>query len=310
MDKYKEDKLLFKLISNSSGYTDGLEPLKFSDGWYKVLNELYPYLKVDEQINKPADFSNIYCYTREFMNETFKLHPILALKSPRLNNRPRRNAESEEALSSLRVLTRKIDAFRLPIRMCNIRNYGETVQEIVSLNYNSPLPYHPYSHIKLSRDINEYGFYFYPHEIMHTQLESVPGYTKSYLNSELLSIFLEGLVYLNRQDDIYQNIRLLRIKSMIIQMVRIYKNDMGKKPYSYTKMIKGSLYIESTLKAFKLFDIYEKCLERNIAKEMINDIQRILDGENTIEELLDKYEVNLEASTDIKTLKRYLPNIN
>ena len=44
----------------------------------------------------------------------------------------------------------------------------------------------------------------------------------------------------------------------------------------------------------------------DLKREILNDIQKIFDGEITVEDLLQKYEITLENSSNIELIKKHL----
>ena len=62
-------------------------------------------------------------------------------------------------------------------------------------------------------------------------------------------------------------------------------------------------YLVSTVKALNLLDTY---INSNILvkKEILKSIQRVFDADNTLEDFLDKYEIDYKNSLDPKILSR------
>ncbi|MDE5889327.1 MAG: hypothetical protein K2H20_04840, partial [Bacilli bacterium] len=128
-----------------------------------------------------------------------------------------------------------------------------------------------------------------------------------YYNTELLSIFNELIHAYHTKDDEallreHDSRRLFELAYAISELNK-YQNTEDDQTKSL--LLEGSCYCESTLKAYNLFIRYYYGNER-IRKHIIKSVQRVFDGEITLEEILDTLDVSLESSHDIKSLKKYL----
>ena len=129
----------------------------------------------------------------------------------------------------------------------------------------------------------------------------------NYFNQEVLSIFLEFFHTATLTEDE----KLLRLE----EANRIYElNELTKQQTEYASgrlelsradLIENSKYIQSDLIVFHLFHkFYYSSLA--VKKEMLKDIQRIFNGDITVEDYLNKYEVSFSNSQDKDTMKKYL----
>jgi len=143
----------------------------------------------------------------------------------------------------------------------------------------------------------------YLHEIMHTQLESIKGSTLNYHNKETLPIFIEKIVALeiDPTEQLLRKSELMRFRDLLEKISNLYSpSNMTR-----TDLLEESVYVTSTLKAQNLFDKYLYG-DKKTKEEMLSQIQSILDGYKTVEELLERNDVTLENSTNIKMIKRHL----
>lgn len=147
-----------------------------------------------------------------------------------------------------------------------------------------------FGYINLSRDSNRYNTISYTHELMHTQLESLDSSIENHLNSEVFSIFFE-LLHASYFDKVlcekaYKR-RFYYLKYAIEQLKKAETKDVDKK-FNY-------MYIVSTLKAVNLIDLY---INGNLQDEIITDINSVLDGNISVEDMLRKNNVDYNNSKD------------
>lgn len=142
----------------------------------------------------------------------------------------------------------------------------------------------------------------YIHELAHSQLESIKGGNIDYNNSELISIFLEFVSLLDNSSLFNYNL-YKRIDYLILEFDRLiayyYEHERGVTLYD---AFLTSKYIVSILKAFKLLYLYIMGSE-NRKKEIMCLIQEVFDEKRTLEEMLDKMEINVDNSLDINIVK-------
>lgn len=179
---------------------------------------------------------------------------------------------------------------------------GAVVEEVTL----PPKPKVIFRGIQLSKVITECTSATYVHEVTHTQLDSVKGSIREYYNAETLSMFNELFHYMLLSSDE----RLLRLTdSRRISELNLILGDLieygnGKSEVKRDDLLEDSKYAVSILKAYNLFITFYYGNE-NIKNEILDDIQCIFDGYLTLEEMLKKYDVNLESSQDEKRLMKY-----
>ena len=141
----------------------------------------------------------------------------------------------------------------------------------------------------------------YAHELTHTQLETRDGGTNSISNIEMIPIFME-YVFASVQKEPKTNLFYVqneRLKSVSNLIYEIGTNN--KMPFF--RRIECEGFIISSLQAIKLFDIYYHG-DESLKKEILNDINRLFEGEIITEDIINKYDVYYDnVPRDIKTLK-------
>lgn len=167
--------------------------------------------------------------------------------------------------------------------------------------------------ISLGRDLDLLSITAYAHEIMHTQLNSIYGYTDDFRNKELLSIFLEMLVALDLDNtrNLLRGQFAMRCKDLeyALRGILTYNIFVSDEEYilTYDRLINASSYITSTFKAMFLFDKYLSFIRNSKKRQMIYTIQDVIDGKIQLEELLAKYNIgDVYETPKLKIIKKVL----
>ena len=121
----------------------------------------------------------------------------------------------------------------------------------------------------------------YSHEIIHTQIMSQIGSIDNFFNNDVLPIFIE-LLY-QYENNFYSTIR--------INHLHISSSFIDKDCQFNISTFNDMLYYVSIVTAYKLLDIYIKG-NIFIKKEILNNIQSVFDSKFTVEELLNKYDLD------------------
>ena len=148
----------------------------------------------------------------------------------------------------------------------------------------------------------------YIHEIMHSQLESQKGIVEDFYNGEVLSIFMEMLSAYERKDKTYYMILSLRINHLCASFnsMYLYQNDQIKDPrYTQFEFCKDGKYFISILKAFNLLEKYINGSYSD-KKRIFIQMQNVICGDRTVEDMLQKLDVTYESSLDSDITNRLL----
>jgi len=248
--------------------------------------------------------------SENFMRNNFNLHKVPYVDSDELDEEfSKIEIEKEEdLLEMLPNYYRMIDPYELPQNLIYEDFRGGELEEIFfdSLEKEEVLRKIPvlFSGINLPITTSNHTIGSISHEITHTQINSIKGSCKSFYNIEVLSIFLQLLSLRNYDENLSEmekSFRLLDIQALIefLSTMKQQSNQIVSED-----VLEASKYLESTLKALDLYECYLK-LSQVGRTNMLNDINRILKGEKTVEDLLNKYDVTVKES--IKKLeKKYL----
>lgn len=266
------------------GYKEIPAPINPSCDLMRIIDEISYFPNITKKfkikkVSKEIALSN----ARIFLTNNFNFHDVLVAKP------------KEEGSSVLRVTLD--NPFNIPIVEEKIKSvFGGSVIEFFPPNLDKIL----FKGIVLGIPYTEQTSVSYVHELTHIELDSVPKVVSEYYNSEVLSIFLE-LVYSYHTSE-----NLLRINdsNRILELINMIEQVLIYPEKEHDKLLEGSKYIYSTLKAITLFINYYYG-SNNIKKEILFQIQQVFDGAIQLEEMLTKYDITYESSQDEKRLKKY-----
>lgn len=138
----------------------------------------------------------------------------------------------------------------------------------------------------------------YAHEITHTQYQS-----KKFIYDEILPIFVEELI--NSLTDNNKNIFYTRINNLLECLKEINKNPFPQDEIEEFNKLNTIKYIESTLIAYMLYHIYTNESLSSTKARIIDDVQSVIDGTLSIENLISKYELTDKNTKSLTLFKSY-----
>ena len=138
----------------------------------------------------------------------------------------------------------------------------------------------------------------YAHEITHTQYKP-----KEFIYDEILPIFVEE--FINSLTDNNKNIFYTRINNLLGCLKGINKNPFPYDEIEEFNKLNTIKYIESTLKAYMLYHIYTNEPLSSTKARIIDDIQSVIDGTLSIEDLISKYELTDKSTKSLTLFKSY-----
>lgn len=292
---------------------------------YEDKDYLIPYIPLFDTIAKllyklpeNSKIGNFYCTKKqinslvsEFFKDKIKLHDIPYIHEGKfksvVSNYLKDGITVEEltgVLDDLDNITEYIHPLELETRYSDGHSMvGEiTKHSLLVQNVDFLKKFKVYfSHIMLGRNISKLSACTKVHEIAHSQLEMNKGSVRNYLNKEVLTIFFEKLSALELHEDKSMLIKseIMRYRNLFEYIVILKYNN-----FTYTEKVEASMFINSILLADILFDIYING-DDILKTEIMNDIQTIFDGNMTLEEMLDKYDITL-SKINIDNIKKKL----
>lgn len=202
-----------------------------------------------------------------------------------------------------------IHPFGIPIKRENIDDtfFGSLAEVLVRKEEGYEIFY---KNLSLPKRITELTKLSYSHELAHSQINHVKGLTRSYNNSEVISIFIELLLSLQsdqeetllRQHD-YR--RLTELKEIIKELEGYQGKKIEQNSLDDDNLIEASTYAMSTLQAYQLFFKYYYG-NQSIKKEILSSIQKIFYQNRSVEDTLSEYDITFESSQNPIELQSYL----
>ena len=288
------------------------------------LNE-YEIPKIYKGGNKVIAKHSLKKHASTFFNDFYNLHKIGYLPDNKLKNilNDRRIRDIQDITDVYNSSVKFIHPFKLPIKYnLDSINGGTLVTQSVLTEERK---YHKellasinmyFTNIELPKRVTEVTTASYIHEITHSQLESYKGIIEEYYNAEVISIFNELLyAYYYSDKKVFDELLVNRLNSIFLCFNAIYEyieapfinNIRNAKEYGEFDFHGDVKYLISTLKALKMMIICTS--DDNIKKyHVINQVNRVFNGDFTVEELLDKIEVNTENSLDPNGIKKLIRN--
>ncbi len=154
-----------------------------------------------------------------------------------------------------------------------------------------------FSSIELGTKIDYLSVITHVHEVIHGLLERNKGSVKNYLNTELLSNFMEKAAALSMGEDWLK----LAISN------RLFDLEEKKNKIEFGSLtldeIESYQYLYSGFLAEFLFDIYQKG-SLFLQKQIIREISKILKGDLILEDFLESKEISYYNDDIVKCLKK------
>jgi len=239
-----------------------------------------------------------------FIDNNIELHPVMYISSEDLDRLKSFKNNRKEYFNELNNAIDLVHPFDIPIYYEKTANYFYgfcSVFEKSALDKKIKFPI--FNKIIMSNTTSEFTSGIYNHEIVHTQLISVPNSVKDFSNTELLPMFFEKLTALasDPSGEDLSNWELIRMGKLSGYIKKLSSRDREEAENAYMR-------IESTLKSEHLFDIYMNADEKD-KKIIIGKIQDVFDGKYPVENILKENNVTIENSMDVKVLKKHIKGI-
>lgn len=146
----------------------------------------------------------------------------------------------------------------------------------------------------------------YSHEIAHTQQLTIQNGLNA-LNEEMISIFIECLAqnYFKNNKNIYY----LRLNDLLTKINYLSSHKYTDDEVIIYQKAKSLVYIESTLKAYLLYYLYQTESLTSTQARIIDQINEVFQKQLTIEELLNKQGITRENCKTPNTFSKILKRI-
>ena len=263
-------------------------PFSFND--YKKFDKLRIKMADDgykEHIILPAYGKCYFQYKDETRNfyDKLKLHNIRFIDE----KMPKNIHHLDKLESELHI----INPLDMGIVFTNNENLSSMIIPIVS--DEELAKYNPiFSNAHLNNIKDAYSTIYYAGEVARSQVED-KKYMIEDINDENVLPLLMSFIMASEVD------RRLLIKYQIYNLKKLYTYLFHVKTAGVHRL-SDNMEIVSILKALDMFSVYDTSDEL-IKKEMIKDIQKVFDGELSVELLMAKYDVSLNKAIDINNVR-------
>lgn len=295
------------------------------NGYNKKYKIIEPSKELQIACNNLKGLSNLEVYLKKAtINESFKESENFMKRHFNIHSIPHRTqeevAEYLYRISSYRpsksireysnyAKSKLIDPYDLPKKVMNEDyRYGELEVSIIGSSHKRIIAKTPtiFLAIKISELATSITTGIITHEIAHSQINSHKGALKSYYNGEVVSIFLEFLQYSEKNETEMEIEKIFRLSEIVTIVEVLINYNQGIEDLSNDELHEYHKYLESNLKAIMLFEIYQNS-NNSVKNNILASIQKIFDGEKTVENLLSDYNITLNESTSFlkQNVKEY-----
>jgi len=308
-----DERILIRSKLAAYGFETGRAPIELNNNLLNIGRVLTKLPEKSNISNFKIDRKDVPKYTKAFFEQHFKLHEVPYMSISDASEIFKKYGDNPTNTSSLNLLVEElknkskyVSPYDIPVKYVNGHSMIGEIQKPIILvpveEYLKELQI-VFSEIQLGNNITKLTSATYAHEITHSQLESIKGSTRNYHNKEFVSIFIEKLVALELDNSrkILNKSELIRFRNLAEQIAVLYSADK----FTRTQCLEATVAVTSTLKAENLFDKYLNGSD-DLKSEILTDIQKIFDGQITVEDLLQKYEITLENSSNIELIKKHL----
>lgn len=309
MEEIEQYKRSYKLY----GYEKGYYPIDFDEDLYNIgifLGEKR-IPDIEQQTGKrEIPLKRIKQLTKDFYESKFNLHDVPHCNATLYDYsmRKRKIKTNEDAIKEFNRVVKWINPYSVPIKLKGDSDYFGATRNILIVpddDYFIANTCPVISNIVLGKTLTPITISTYIHEIMHTQLDSKKTSIEDYHNAEVLSIFIEDVFAYELSDNLqsFRKGQILRFRHLLLNLLLLYEyiEDVDKFQLSQS----NSKYIQSTLIAKNLFTSYLSMNDKE-KEELMRRIQKIIDGEESLEMLLDDLNITYENSKNILVLSRCL----
>lgn len=283
------------------------------------LREVYPFMdsiNFEEESDNikyipTISYKNMIKKTKAFYGKYFTLHDVYCSTGKELNEASlmaTKNAKNAEQVADiLKTYIKKASPFDINIELSNgFLAEGEISKGVPIIGNINPSVDHrfvPFISILLNENFNYFSIATYAHEIAHSQQESIIGYTKNFMNKEIISMFIEKLALLEIDPTgnclgKFSRLRIAYEKQFIKKLMN------SGVPTDYSDTIASSYcHINGMFLAQKMFDDYMSKSDDE-KKYYINKIQEVFDGVLTVDDMLTQLNITQDNSITTDVIKR------
>lgn len=301
------------------GYTKNICCKKLDEEDIKILNYLYlTYLKgKDKQLYLDnICFNELIDITKFCIGKYFSVHNVKKEKENVDFDTTMTDFFNLDKMSLNKAWNKKlqdIDPYSVPIEFED----GDSF-EVSGLRVRLPEKYYYFcvpnfkienlsiESIILGKNLNLSTVVTYAHELMHTQLEDRRIYTNDFQNIEIIPIFVELLIANYLDNKLINNFMARRLNDYLKYLSNINNfYDKIKRSGEDSTFSLFSCYANSIGKAIEIFDAYINANNDFDRRKIIYDIQDVIDGKITIEEMMGQHNIGKIKGKRLEIIKRW-----
>ena len=302
------------------GYSPDIERLELDNELLSCMEEIS---KIDTTPYEGYEIPYISKFqmkqdAKRFMNEKFRLHPVGYLSKRALRGvlKDPRIQTIDDISTIYNQAPKWIDPFQLPIQYKLNSIFGGLLvvpgvvtEDPAFIEEILPKLNVYFMHVNLPKTITPVATMSYVHEITHSQLESHKGIIEDYYNEEMLSIFMELLQTYEKNPRIFEINFVNRVQNLLINFYSMYLFESGlenpEREYTDYDYFHDSQYFVSILEAFQLLHLYVSSND-SIKKYIQEGIQKVFDGDITLEMFLDSVDIHYRNSLNPEYIKSFI----
>lgn len=251
--------------------------------------------------------SEIVPKAKSILEKYFNLHDVLYISVEDVREILSKHIDFENGVASLETIknadseigtaAKYISPFDIPVTFVSGHSMvGEIAKSLLLFDNEEFLRQQPvrFSGVHLGDNVTLLSVATFGHEVVHSQIDSRKGSCTDFHNSEVLSIFMEKfLAYeLDPSGELLKVSERMRNRSLLENFAMVLSTDGS---FSRAQKIDASVYINSILKADRLFNMYING-DTDKQASIIAGIQDVFDGNSTVEEFLESTNITLENS--------------
>lgn len=297
------------------GYEKGRTPMEFSDSMLTVSLGLMKMPEIKNFNGYRSCLKDVVEMSKNVLTKYFNLHDILYLPCDKLHEIfSSFHVDTGGSISAtvLDEILMKVDEeaslispFDLPVTLLGGMHsmMGNIKKNAIIMSDDTFLEKCPitFFEVELGDEMSLASAATYSHEIVHSQLESIKGACKNYHNKEVLSVFTEKLVALDLDPSggLLKKCEQARSKFLYETLLKLKNPQL----YDRTSLVESSVYVTSIVQADHLFDKYING-DIDCQTRILDGMQKVFDGESTVENLLSENSVSLQNSMNPILIKR------
>lgn len=304
------------------GYKNGVEKLIINKSYEPLIKELQKLSNYKLPDMDEISLNDVKREARNFFEKYFNVHDIYYIDKSTISDKRFQVSDDMTESDVIKMVkgfystAQIVSPFNLPVELIDGHSFIGELQKPIIIMQDEELNNEiiksgnrviPFSLILLGNNLTKLSAATYIHEICHAEQESIPGYTDSFLNKEVISIFLEKLsaLELDSTGRLLEASERMRFSHLldVIRMIRL--NELTNR-FSCDDVLDNYKYLYSTLIAQKLFDLYIQERKQRKRDKYIYEIQDIFDGKKQVEDMISNHDVTIQKAKDLSLIKRHI----